>query len=149
MSNETRHYNGPALVEWIDNECRALGYDSRHDFGVSNGIPPKNFTDWKNGAVPGLGKLMDVADAMGRPLIELLLAAEVLRPEDVGGQVAHSTPLITPQQAINRSAWVSRDDKVFLIKTLDRLEADSQASLKVESDEPKPARRGRRKPPVT
>jgi hypothetical protein len=144
MRNETRQYNGPALVEWIENECKALGYGTLHDFGNNNGIPPKNFTDWKGGAVPGLGKLQQVAEALGRPLVDVLLAAHVLRPDDIGGRELPRTSTVTPQQAIKASSWIPREDKLFLIKTLDRLEADSDGPLKVESGEPG-ARRGRKR----
>jgi hypothetical protein len=131
MRNESRHY-GPALHDWLENECRAQGYDTLHDWATSKGISPRNVTGWKNGSTPTPDKLREVAAAITKPMVDVLLAAKILVPSDMGGKEVSVTPIMTPRQAIKASS-LSSSDKRFLYKVLDSMESGDGAA-KVESN---------------
>jgi hypothetical protein len=131
MRNESRHY-GPALHDWLENECKAQGYASLGDWATQNKISARNLSGWKTGSTPGPDQLRRVSEAIGHSMVTVLLAAKILLPSDMEGQDLTPTPIMTPRQAIKASS-LSQSDKRFMYQALARLESDT-GPTKFESD---------------
>lgn len=52
------------------------------------GIADPTVYRWRQGVEPDMRSLRRVAEALGRPIVDILVAANYLQPDEVGGHVA-------------------------------------------------------------
>lgn len=76
---------GEALYSFLEEEWEALGL-TRGAWCRKANLPDSTVYRWKSGHLPDMRSLQIVADTLGRPMIEVLLAAGIVNPDEVNGQ---------------------------------------------------------------
>lgn len=109
-----RGAHGRSLMAFVDNELVALGeaptsWARRHDITASN------LGKWRDGDMdPTLPALEDVAAALGRPLVDLLIAAGYITPDEVGGRTVMPTPPPDVSHAIENDSSLTEVERQVL-----------------------------------
>lgn len=88
MSNDTTGF-GPALYRYLQAYWTAKGTNQNAWCDEHPGLHAPTVGRWRNGSEPKLNALRKVAEALGEPVIQILVAAEVLTPEEAHGIEAH------------------------------------------------------------
>jgi predicted transcriptional regulator len=83
MKNEIDH--GLELWQFLESEWERLGTRPTAWSRQAN-IPDATMLRWRDGVEPELRNLRRVANALNRPLVEILLAAKYVTPKEVNGQ---------------------------------------------------------------
>lgn len=87
----TRGEYGPALMVYVDAELALLDV-SPTSFALKHGIQPGQFTRWRQGIMPGLDAITELAAALGKPPLELLAITIGAVQDGDPGAPAHFDP---------------------------------------------------------
>lgn len=97
----TRAEYGPALMVYVDAELAARGVTPT-SFAVQHGIHIAQFGRWRGGIMPGLDAITELADALGKPPLELLaLTIGVVQDGDPGAPTHSAPPTIAAALALD------------------------------------------------
>lgn len=135
----TRKADGPALVAWFDEEMKTMpdnadGKLTYNSWSQKHGLAAGNFGRWKNGMEPTVERMSELADALGRPFVDILVAARVLTEDEIGIEPVRHSTILTPEEAIEMSN-LNPKIKESLLGLLDQLEqrGNPELGLEVES----------------
>lgn len=88
MSNDDAATYGPNLYAYLAEHWTALGTNQNAWCDAHPGIHAPTVSRWRTGTEPRLPAFRQVADALGVSVVDVLVAAGVLRSDEVGGRVA-------------------------------------------------------------
>lgn len=135
---------GPPLMKWFLAEYEKFsdGETSANAWFRLMGFTDTDYWRWVNGTnQPSLAKLVQLAEKMPPEysLLDVLVAAEMLRPDQVGGYQPRVMPgPLTIKQALDLTDWNDADKK-RLLRVIDAMEGGEPVNL-----EERPKRRPRR-----
>nr|QOL00369.1 hypothetical protein [uncultured organism] len=115
-------------MTFLDHELAGLG-EAPTGWARRNGITPTNLGKWRDGLDPTLESLEELAIALGRPMVDLLLAAGYITKADVAGRTVTPTPLPNVSDAIERDPQLSNAARAILRGALD-LAQNAQPGMK-------------------
>lgn len=145
MSNdETQQGYGPSLYAYLSEYWRAHDTNQNAWCDQHPGIQAPTVSRWRTGTEPRLSALRDVADALGRPLLEILVAAGILTPEEAGGYVVPAPEVPSIDAAIKLDPNLSdlqRRTLRDILKSLRDVESGRAKSSSFESGTPGRRRR--------
>ncbi len=114
--------DGPALMRWLELELALLPNTlSKQAFADRSGgkVSAANLSRWGSGTTePSLPQMRDLADALRRPLTDILIAAKVLRTDEVGAHVLRHTVPWTPEHAVKADRELTDDDKKHIVEII-------------------------------
>lgn len=80
MGNDSTY--GPSLYAYLDRIWTQQGTNAAA-WGRAHGIVSPTLSRWKSGSVPSLQAMQQVADALGKPVADVLVGAGVLHERDL------------------------------------------------------------------
>lgn len=83
---------GPNLYAWLDAYWRSHNTNANAWADAHPGIQGATLSRWRSGTVPSLQAMRLVADAVDRPLVDVLTVAGAIRPGEAGDRPAPVTP---------------------------------------------------------
>lgn len=114
MTQPARGEHGRALMAFLNQEVEALG-ESPTGWARRNDIAATNLGRWRDGTVdPTLDVLEQIAIALGRPVIDLLIAAAYMKSEDVGGRTVLPLPAPSVTTAIELDPEFVESERAIL-----------------------------------
>jgi hypothetical protein len=84
--NATRSKNAQSLFAFLEEEWDRMGLKPTA-WTRKVGIPDATVLRWRDGIEPDMRSLKRIAEALERPLVDVLLAAEYITPDEVSGYV--------------------------------------------------------------
>jgi transcriptional regulator with XRE-family HTH domain len=85
-------------ADWLADRMRAVGFEANSDLARATGVPDSVISRWRtSGTTPSIGQLRRLQTALQVSLVELLVAAGHLTPEEAG------VTAFTPAQRLSRS----------------------------------------------
>jgi hypothetical protein len=146
MGNYTMIDHGKRLAEFLASEWASMGI-TRGTWCRENKIPDSTVMRWARGVEPDMRNLRIVAGALGRPLVDVLLAAGYLHPSDVNGrQVSPPTPRQSVEKAIEEDPTLSDAMRELLRSTYNggrAIESGKAKVVKINARKVVAAKRGR------
>lgn len=89
MANTDPAQWGPALYSYLEAHWRAAGTNANAWAGSHPGVEGPTLSRWKSGdATPTLPRMVTIADALGVPLLDVLIGAGIVDRRDVGRDAA-------------------------------------------------------------
>jgi hypothetical protein len=134
--SDTDKTHGPALRRYLDN---LRGTVTMRQFALSIGYDYQRIHQWNGHREPSIEHMRELADALGRPLGEVLVGAEYGTPDDFGG-VLPPPPELPIREAIQRATDVDDAYKTNLFTMMDLL----NSGRSVEAEPVKASGRKRR-----
>lgn len=96
---------GRALFRYLEALWEAEGATPTQ-WALRHGLSGPQLTRWKSGQTPGIEYFRRIADATGRPILDVLVGAEVLSSDEAGGyEVAPAASASAPiSELIDRAS---------------------------------------------
>lgn len=88
MSNDDGSSYGPNLYAYLESYWRAHGTNQNAWCDAHPGIQAPTVSRWRTGTEPRLAAFRAVADALGYPVLDVLVAAGVITEAEAGGHTA-------------------------------------------------------------
>lgn len=113
--------DGPALHAWLEEElARRPGAMKPGPWARRTGVASDATTSrWASGeSRPSMDILAKIADALNVSLVDVLLAAKAITPEEAGGRTPHPYEPISPEDAIMLDPTLPADAKQHLLGLL-------------------------------
>jgi hypothetical protein len=99
MSNDSEH--GPALYAFLEAEWAALG-TNQNAWSWQHGLQGPTVSRWARGTEPSFAAMRAVAHALGRPMLDVLVAAKMITEDEAGGVTTGPTAAPSIDVAIER-----------------------------------------------
>lgn len=75
--------SAPSWAAWLTQRMSDLGYATNSDLARAAGVPDSVISRWRNnGTMPSLGQLRRLTEPLGASLLQLLVAAGHLTPDE-------------------------------------------------------------------
>lgn len=137
MSNDDAGSYGPNLYAYLAEHWRALGTNQNAWCDAHPGIHAPTVSRWRTGTEPRLPAFRTIAEALGVPVVDVLVAAGVLQPDEVGGRTPAQPTTATLDLALRTDPDLSVGlrkavrDIVRAWRTIEAGEADEVSDGKV------------------
>lgn len=106
--------HGKALMQYVDAALDATG-TAPTSWARAHGITATNLAKWRDGhSEPGLSTIEQIAEALGRRTVELLIAAGYITAEDVGITVVVPERRVDIDDAIENDPTLSDVEREVL-----------------------------------
>lgn len=139
---------GPRLYEYLERHWKALGTNANAWTDANPGIQGPTVSRWRTGTVPSLQAMRAVADALGVPMVDVMIAAGVIDRSELDREPAAAPPEPDIDAAIagdRRLSPLARNTLRDILASIRKVEAGEAESARGRrmGDEPAPRRRRR------
>lgn len=135
MGNQSEVNHGQALHRFLEQEWAALGV-TRGAWCRSNGISDSTMVRWQQGTDPDYRLMRQVADALDRSMLEILIAGKYIRPEEVDGLGVPPRQQVSVSEAIRLDPSLTdeaRDALRLLLKAFQAVESGRAKKVTVSN----------------
>lgn len=98
---------GRALYAWLQAEWQALG-TNQEAWCREHGLSPATVSRWQTGVEPKIDAIRLVATGLRRPILDVLVAARLLSPDEAAGHDGGPPPAPTIEAALKNDPAIPR-----------------------------------------